>query len=63
MKVPRISPKFLKEEKKALGEWWFEQEYMCHFLDAETQAFRREDVDRAFEEEVQTWGLCPSGWI
>ena len=56
-KVPRISPEFLAEERRTLGEWWFEQEYMCRFLDAETQAFRREDIDRAFEEEVQAWEL------
>ena len=55
--VPRISPEFLAEERRTLGEWWFEQEYMCCFLDAETQAFRREDIDRAFEEEVQVWDL------
>jgi hypothetical protein len=55
--VPRISPEFLEEERRTLGEWWFEQEYMCRFLDAETQAFRREDIDRAFEEEVQAWEL------
>jgi hypothetical protein len=55
--VPRISPEFLAEERRTLGEWWFEQEYMCCFLDAETQAFRREDIDRAFEEEVQVWEL------
>jgi hypothetical protein len=55
--VPRISPEFLEEERRTLGEWWFEQEYMCRFLDAETQAFRREDIDRAFEEEVQPWEL------
>jgi hypothetical protein len=55
--VPRISPEFLAEERRTLGEWWFEQEYMCRFLDAETQAFRREDIDRAFEEEVQAWEL------
>src|SRR5215217_749070 len=55
--VPRISPEFLAEERRTLGEWWFEQEYMCRFLDAETQAFRREDIDRAFEEEVEAWEL------
>jgi hypothetical protein len=55
--VPRISPEFLEEERRALGEWWFEQEYMCRFLDAETQAFRREDVEAAFSEEVEVWGL------
>jgi len=55
--VPRISPEFLEEERRTLGEWWYEQEYMCRFLDAETQAFRREDIDRAFEEEVEAWEL------
>ena len=55
--VPRISPAFLEEERRTLGEWWYEQEYMCRFLDAETQAFRREDIDRAFEEEVEAWEL------
>ena len=54
---PRIPPAFLEEERRNLGEWWFEQEYLCRFMDADTQAFRREDVDRAFTEEVQAWAL------
>lgn len=54
---PRISQEFLEEEQRTLGEWWFAQEYECKFLDAESQAFQREDVDRAFEEEVQAWAL------
>ena len=29
---PRIAPAFLAEEQRALGEWWFEQEYLCRFL-------------------------------
>jgi hypothetical protein len=32
-----------------------DQEYMNEFLDAQTQAFTREDVDRAFGEEVTAW--------
>jgi hypothetical protein len=40
-----------------MGQWWFEQEYLCRFLDAETQPFRREDVDGAFREEVEAWEL------
>jgi len=54
---PRISPAFLEEERRTLGEWWFEQEYMCRFMDAQSQAFRREDSDRAFAEEVVHWTL------
>jgi hypothetical protein len=54
---PRIPEEFLAEEQRTMGEWWFAQEYECRFLDAETQPFRREDVDRAFEEEVEPWSF------
>ena len=54
---PRITAAFLEEEKRAMGEWWFAQEYECQFLDAETQPFGREDIERAFEEEVEAWDL------
>jgi len=54
---PRITPEFLAEEREHLGEWWYRQEYLCEFLDAETQAFRREDIDNAFKEEVLTWDV------
>ncbi len=54
---PRISEDFLDEERRSMGEWWFAQEYGCEFLDAETQPFGREDVERAFEEEVAAWAL------
>jgi hypothetical protein len=54
---PRISPEFLEEESRTIGAWWFAQEYCCQFMDAETQPFRREDVERAFQEEVQPWAL------
>ena len=54
---PRISPEFLEEEKRNMGAFWFDQEYGCRFLEALTQAFRREDVDAAFTEEVTTWQL------
>ncbi len=30
-KVPRISPAFLAQERRALGESWFRQEYGCSF--------------------------------
>jgi len=55
--VPRISPEFLAEEERTLGEWWYRQEYFCEFLDVETQAFRRADIDRTFDEEVEVWAL------
>ncbi len=54
---PRISPAFLAEEKRSMGDWWFQQEYGCTFSEAETQAFRREDVERAFREDLEEWDL------
>ncbi len=54
---PRIEPSFLEEERRAMGEWWFAQEYQCQFMDAETQPFGREEIDRAFTEEVEKWDL------
>ena len=54
---PRISPEFLAEEWRTLGEWWYRQEYECVFLDAETRAFNRADVERAFSDEVEVWDL------
>jgi hypothetical protein len=55
--VPRISPEFLEEERRSVGEWWFRQEYFCEFLDSQSQAFRREDIDAMFSEEVEGWKL------
>jgi hypothetical protein len=54
---PRIAPAFLEEERRTLGEWWYAQEYLCQFLDALTQSFSREDIDRAFGEEVERWAV------
>lgn len=54
---PRISDQFLEDERRAMGDWWFAQEYGCQFLDAETQAFGREEIELAFDEEVESWEL------
>lgn len=56
-KCPRITPEFLEEEKASMGEWWFLQEYMCQFLDAQTSAFRTEDIECIVSREVETWAL------
>ncbi|MEI7826311.1 MAG: phage terminase large subunit [Euryarchaeota archaeon] len=29
---PRISKDFLEQERRAVGEWWFAQEYCCEFM-------------------------------
>jgi hypothetical protein len=54
---PRIPAEFLEEERRSMGAFYFAAEYGCEFLDSESQAFRREDIDRAFDEEVEPWTL------
>lgn len=54
---PRISPAFLAEEREKLGDYWFNQEYCCVFNDAQTAAFRAEDIEQIITPEVDTWEL------
>jgi hypothetical protein len=54
---PRISKEFLEEERRSLGEWWYLQEYMCEFMEAVDAAFKVEDIQRMFDEEVKQWEL------
>ncbi len=54
---PRISAAFLEEEQRNMGQWFFAQEYMCEFLDAESAAFRSEDIEAAFTEDIEQWRL------
>ena len=51
--VPRISPEFLAEERRALGSRWFEQEYLCVFGELEGAIFSREAIDRMFDTEYK----------
>ncbi len=44
---PRISAEFLEEERRALGQWWYAQEYFCSFEESEGAFFREEDLSRA----------------
>lgn len=53
---PRIPADFLAEERRTLGEWWYRQEYGCEFLDAQTAAFRSQDIEAAVKE-YETWEL------
>ncbi len=50
---PRISPEFLDEERKQLGEFLFQQEYLCEFLDAESTVFSSTLIQQALTDEVR----------
>ncbi len=51
-KVPRISPEFLEEERRALPERIYRQEYCCEFLDTDDQVFASDLVDSAITDDV-----------
>ena len=56
-KCKRISPAFLAEERRSMGEWWYRQEYCCEFMDAQSQAFGRAEIEAAFCDDVEPWDL------
>jgi hypothetical protein len=47
---PRISKAFLKEERRALGDHWYEQEYLCKWHESETSLFRSDVIRRAVRD-------------
>jgi hypothetical protein len=57
----RIRPEFLEEERVSLGTW-FEQEYMCHFVDSSAGAFDRDLVEAALDAEVEALDIEPV-WV
>jgi hypothetical protein len=50
--IPRISPEFLEEERRALGPW-FDQEYMTKFVDNQFQLYATEDIEAAVKPDVR----------
>jgi hypothetical protein len=53
LQCPRISDNFLEQERQALGDLWFRQEYGCEFLETVDQVFRYDDIERALSDEVK----------
>ena len=50
---PRIPAEFLAEERQALGERWFRQEYLCSFEDTVDAVFAYADIHAALSDEVK----------
>lgn len=50
--IPRITPEFLDSEKRSLGDYWFQQEYMCKFLEPIGSLFTFEQIQDAFTDKV-----------
>jgi hypothetical protein len=50
---PRIPPDFLAEERRALGERWYRQEYLCSFEDTIDAVFAYADIQAALSNDVK----------
>lgn len=51
---PRIPREWLEAERMRIGDWWFEQEYMCQFKDAIDSFFSYEAIAAAFDDGLPT---------
>jgi hypothetical protein len=49
---PRISAEFLQQERTAMSEWRFRQEYMCEFVETVDQIFSYDVIRAAFDPAV-----------
>jgi hypothetical protein len=59
---PRISKAFLEQERAAMGEWWFQQEFFCEFKEASDQVFSHDRVMRALSADAPVlWDHDPLG--
>jgi len=59
LECDRIPPDFIEEERKALGDRWFRQEYLCEFLATEDMLFDIDIVRARFTDDVQP--MFPGG--
>jgi hypothetical protein len=55
----RISADFLGEEREALGERWFLQEYCCEFVETVDSVFHHADILAALSGQVRPLGGAP----
>lgn len=51
--VPRISPAFLEEEREALGDWIYKQEYLGEFTETDDSFFHESDIRSALSADVR----------
>lgn len=58
---PRIPPEFLEEERRALPQRIYRQEYECSFEETEDSVFSYDDVQGAISEEVTPLFGAPAG--
>jgi hypothetical protein len=56
---PRIPRVWLEEERMQIGDFWFEQEYLCEFKDDVSAVFRYEDIQNAMVDTIEPqWSIA-----
>lgn len=55
--IPRLDPVWLERTRNKLGDFYFRQEFLCEFLDDETQLYATDLIDAAVTSEVKSFGL------
>jgi hypothetical protein len=53
LQCPRISQEFLEEERRALGDRWFNQEYLCGFEESIDSVFSAGDIQAALSNTIE----------
>jgi hypothetical protein len=51
--VPRITPEFLEQERREIGDYWYRQEYHCQFLDLVGSLFSEADIEAALSSGLR----------
>lgn len=50
---PRLTPEFLAEERRRMGELWYRQEYECEFIDATHSVFSYDLISSLVREDLE----------
>jgi hypothetical protein len=49
---PRIPRDWLQEERGKIGDWWYRQEYLCEFMEAQDSVFGYDEIMAALDPDV-----------
>ncbi len=50
---PRIDKKWLERERAMIGDWWYQQEYFCEFVETNDQVFSYDDITAAISPDIK----------
>ena len=53
LQCPRITKEWLERERAAIPEFWYQQEYMCQFVETEDSVFSFDDIHAALDSTIK----------